>query len=510
MTNEKFAIIDIGSNTIRLVIYQYSQISGLKELENIKAVARLRNQINDEGILQESGIELLEKLLNSFQEMLVDYDVIRVRAVATAAIRQAKNGEEIIQQMLEKTSIKIELLSEKDEAYYGYFAVAHTTSTPSAITIDMGGGSTEITYFKNKELQQSISLPFGSVSLKQQFMAGDTMELDEHKKVYQFAKMQFAAIPWLQNLKVPVVGIGGSARNMAKLDQRRKKYPLTGVHQYRMSKDDFAEINAKLSTLSFAELKKLDGLSSDRADIIAPVAEVFNALMDAVSSQKFQFSRKGLREGLIMQEILEKYPQAFNRQDVFQSSARYLASEFGKTEQQITHHAQLAELLYNKLCLEKIWTYSDEEITILKQGAKVYLIGEYLEPDAASQHTFYLLSNRSIDGLNHKERVRLALIASYKNKENFYAFLKPFENWFCKEEIQSLIRLGGLLKLMYALDASKRSIVTDVELIFNKATNCIELTITTKGYPLAESYQGNRQKKHFERIIKKDIILYFV
>ncbi|MBQ0140945.1 MAG: exopolyphosphatase [Kurthia sp.] len=510
MTKEKLAIIDIGSNTIRLVIYQYSQISGLKELENIKAVARLRNQINEEGILQEQGIAVLEKLLNSFQEMLSDYGVTRVRAVATASIRQAKNGEEIIQRMLNNTGIEIELLSEEQEAYYGYFAVAHTTSTPSAVTIDMGGGSTEITYFKNKELQKSVSLPFGSVSLKQQFMANDTMKPEEHKKVYEFAKQQFAAIPWLGNLKIPVVGIGGSARNMAKMDQSRKKYPLTGVHQYRMSKKDFEEINAELSTLSFAELKKLDGLSSDRADIIAPVAEVFNALMNTVGSQKFQFSRKGLREGLVMEEILENHPKAFNRLDVFQSSANYLASEFGKTEQQITHHAKLAEMLYEKLCIEKIWTYSEEEIAILKQGAKVYLIGEYLEQDAASQHTFYLLSNRSIDGLNHKERVRLALIASYKNKENFYAFLKPFEDWFSKEEIQSLIRLGGLLKLMYALDASKRSIVSDVELTFNKEQNTIELTIKTKGYPLVESYQGNRQKKHFERIIKKDVILHFV
>lgn len=510
MSKEKLAIIDIGSNTIRLVIYQYSQISGLKELENIKAVARLRNQINEDGILQEAGIVVLEKLLRSFQEMLSDYGGIRVRAVATASIRQAKNGKEIIQRMLKNTGIEIELLSEKQEAYYGYFAVAHTTSTPSAVTIDMGGGSTEITYFKNKELQKSISLPFGSVSLKQQFMSNDTMTLEEHQQVYEFAKKQFATIPWLENLKIPVVGIGGSARNMAKMDQSRRKYPLTGVHQYRMSKKDFEEINAELSTLSFEELKKLDGLSSDRADIIAPVAEVFNALMDTVGSQKFQFSRKGLREGLVMEEILENHPKAFNRLDVFQSSANYLALEFGKTQQQIKHHAKLAELLYEKLCIEKIWTYSETEIAILKQGAKVYLIGEYLEPDASSQHTFYLLSNRSIDGLNHKERVRLALIASYKNKENFHSFLKPFENWFSKEEIHSLIRLGGLLKLMYALDASKRNIVSDVDMVFNKEKNSIELTIKTTGYPLAETYQGNRQKKHFERIIKKDVILHFV
>ncbi|GEK32726.1 Ppx/GppA family phosphatase [Kurthia sibirica] len=510
MTNNKLAIIDIGSNTIRLVIYQYSTISGLKEVGNIKAVARLRNYINDDGIMDIKGIEILENLLISFKEMIEDYHVDSLRAVATASIRQSKNGHEIIDRMLETTGIRIELLSEEEEAYFGYFAVVHTTSTQSAVTIDMGGGSTEITYFKNKELQQSISLPFGSVSLKHQFMKDNTMTHKERNHIYTFAIEQFAAIPWLENLDIPVVGIGGSARNMAKMDQSRKKYPLTGVHQYRMSKQDFIEINSELTSLSYSELKKLDGLSSDRADIIGPVAEVFRALMNRVGSPKFQFSRKGLREGLVMSSILLDYPDAFNKYDVFLTGAKYLASEFGKSEQQIVHHAKLAELLYEKLCSNGLWTFSEEEMSILKQGAKVFSIGEYLEQDAASQHTFYLLSNRSINGLNHKERVRLALLASYKNKEEFLSFLQPFESWFSKDEVQQLLKLGALLKIVYALDASKRGIVTNIEVDIDEEAEVLHMNVNCKGNPLAEEYQVNRQKKHFERVLKLDISVHFV
>lgn len=504
------AIIDIGSNTIRLVIYNYSTISGLKELDNIKAVARLRTYINTDGIMEEKGIQILENLLLSFKEMLSDFEVESVRAVATASLRQSSNSADIIERMLHKTGIKIALLTEQEEAYYGYFAVTHTISTPSAVTVDMGGGSTEITYYKDKELQDSISLPFGSVSLKQQFMTDNTMTAKERERIYSFAFEQFSSIEWLEKLQVPVVGIGGSARSMAKLDQSRKNYPLTGVHQYRMSKDDFIEINEELASLSYAELKKLDGLSSDRADIIGPVAEVFRALMDCVESKKFQFSRKGLREGLVMSEILTMYPKAFNKYDVFLTGVKYLAEEFGKYEEQIIHHAQLAELLYEKLCIKGLWTSSQEEIHILKQGAKVFALGEYIEQDAASQHTFYLLSNRSINGLNHKERVRLALLASYKNKEELLKFLKPFENWFSKEEIQQLLKLGAFLKLVYALDASKRGVVTNIDVDLNDKKEDLILTVTCKANPLAEEYQVNRQKKHLERIIKKDIILKFV
>ncbi|MEB7771594.1 Ppx/GppA phosphatase family protein [Kurthia gibsonii] len=511
MTKRKRAVIDIGSNTIRLVIYQYSKISGLKELMNIKSVARLRNDITEEGYLKEQGIQKLLNLLHSFKEMLIDYGIEHYRAVATASLRQSKNNQEIIKKMYEETGIQIELLSEQDEAYYGYFAVANTISTPSAVTIDIGGGSTEITYYEQKELKHAISLPFGSVSLKRQFMQSDTMTKREHDEVYHFAKQQFKEVTWLNDLEVPVVGISGSARSMAKMDQSRKNYPLTGVHQYRMSLADFNEINDEISSLTYNELKKMDELSADRADIIGPVAEVFRALMHVVDSQKFQLSRKGLREGIVISDILKEYPLAFDRTDVFRSNARYLASEFGKSENQILHHARIAELMYRELCRHELWDYSEEEIYILNQGAKVYMIGEYLEQDAASQHTFYLLSNRSINGLNHKERVRLALLASYKNKDSFYTYLKPFEDWFTKEEVQMLIRLGALLKLIYALDASKRSIVTDIVIEINEETpEVLDLEIQTRGYPLAEKYQGNKQKKHFERIVKKDVVLHFV
>ena len=142
MTEYKTAIIDIGSNTVRLVIYHYEQLRGLKEIENVKAVARLRSFIDDTGILVEEGIERLEGILHSFNEILEDYNVEHVRAIATASIRQAQNGAAILARMKEVVGVDIELLSERQEAFYGYFAVVYTTSTASGVTIDMGGGST--------------------------------------------------------------------------------------------------------------------------------------------------------------------------------------------------------------------------------------------------------------------------------------------------------------------------------------------------------------------------------
>ncbi|MGX9133473.1 Ppx/GppA phosphatase family protein [Rummeliibacillus sp. JY-2-4R] len=503
----KTAIIDIGSNTIRLVLYKYTQKQGLKEIENIKVVARLRNYILSTGELSEEGILKLQNTLVAFNDLLNDYGIFDILATATASIRQATNGQEILEKMKKEIGIDIQLLSEEQEAYYGYLAVTHTLATPSAVTIDMGGGSTEITYFKDKELIYSYSFPFGSVSLKQQFMNSNTLLAEERQKIYQFAREQFSSLKWLKNLHLPVIGIGGSARNIARMDQRKKGYPISGIHQYKMSKLDFDAIRIEIAELSFEELKNLDGLSSDRADIIAPVLEVFQALMDVVGSPIFQFSRKGLREGLVIERILKENPNAFDKQHVFEANVNTIAQEFGKSEEHNQYFIELCEKIYREFCKNGVLQYKYEELDMMMQAAKLFNLGEYLEADAASQHTFYLLSNRSIDGLSHKDRIRLALLSSYKNKDDFKRYTEPFLTWFSKEELKQIQIIGAVLKFTYALDASKRKIVDDIKLEPNGQN--MDIQIYTKGNALAEKYRVNRQKKHIEKLFPGTVTLHF-
>ena len=120
--------------------------------------------------MSEEGIQLLADTLNSFRLILADYQVTDIKAAATAAVRQAVNNEEIIRRMEEETGIKIAILTEEEEAYYGFAAVAHSMDTPSAVTIDIGGGSTEITLFINKKLQKTLVFHLVRFHLKQKFV----------------------------------------------------------------------------------------------------------------------------------------------------------------------------------------------------------------------------------------------------------------------------------------------------------------------------------------------------
>jgi exopolyphosphatase / guanosine-5'-triphosphate,3'-diphosphate pyrophosphatase len=508
MKKQKTAILDIGSNTIRLVIYSYDERRGLREFENIKTVARLRTYIQTNGEMSEDGIELLQKILLSFRQMLDDYDVQEVLVTATAAVRQASNQNEILKRMKKETGLDIDVLTEEEEAYFGFVAVSHSVPTESAVTIDIGGGSTEITYFKEKKLQNTHSFPFGVVSLKQQFMQGDRMTSVEKEQLALFTEAQFRSLPWLNGLKFPVIGIGGSARNIAQIDQQRKEYPFSTVHQYKMKVHDVITLSDTLSVLSIEELKKIEGLSSDRADIILPALEVFRALMKVVKSEVFMFSGKGLREGIMLNRILQTHPEELNKHEVFKHSSETLAAEYEINLQEARHLQFLARKIYLECVKNRIIEQSPANLLLLERAASLFYLGEYIDADSASQHTFYILSNRSIDGLEHLDRLRLALVASYKNKDTFKVYAAPFEQWIEKGELKNLRELGAILKFAYGLNGSKRSIVNDLSM--ESSQEGVRMKIFVSGNAMAEEYQAGKQKKHLERLCKCEVSLEFV
>lgn len=504
----KTAIIDIGSNTVRLVMYKYDHDSGLHEFGNIKTVAKLRQHILPSGEMSEEGIQSLGKTLTSFNQILSDYDVTDIKAAATAAIRQATNNAEIVARMKEQTGIDIDILSEEEEAYFGFVAVANSMDISSAVTIDIGGGSTEITLFKKKKLQKTYSFPFGTVSLKEMFVKGDMINEPELVQMQTYLKEQFKNLHWIQDIKLPIIGIGGSARNIGQVHQQQINYPISGLHQYEMERYELNDLKQNLIRLSFDELKQLDGLSSDRADTIVLAMEVFTSLMDIVGTTRFLISKKGLREGLIINRVLQDNRTAFDKYNVFEETARRFAFEYGRTEKELATSSRLASQMYDEMCRLGYFERNEEDLTLITNAAKVFAIGEYIELDSSSQHTFYLLANQSIAGMTHKERVKLALLASYKNRDYFSRFAQPFVSWFSREDLRILRDFGAMLKFVHAFNVSKRNSVEKIEL--EQTAELVNVNVYTTESAVAEVYQASKTKKHIERVFRREVVIHFI
>ncbi|HHY73003.1 MAG TPA: Ppx/GppA family phosphatase [Bacillus bacterium] len=503
MIQEKYAIIDIGSNTMRLVIYKRDRNGTLKEIENIKVVARLRNFLSEEGVLEPIGITKLIKTLQGFQGVTSHHQLEEVKCVGTATIRQAKNKEEILERVKNETDFTMQVLTAYEEAYYGFIAVVHSTPYEKGVTVDIGGGSTEVTYFENRNLIHYHSFPFGVLSLKKQFIKGDIPEETELKKLRQFLQEQFGSLKWLYNIQTPLISIGGSARNIVQIHQEYIDYPIQGIHQYVMGRKDIKEINNHLLSMSFSELQRVEGLSKDRTDIIIPAIEAFATLMDTMKSEIFALSQKGLREGL----LYDKSKHTSKVSNILEESIQELAVDF---KINVTHVSQVTEsalIISHLLNREGFFSMDEQDIKRIEQGSFLYNLGSYIDIECSSQHTFYLLANRSINGMHHKERIVMALIASFKNKESFKHYLKPFNQWFEKEEIEKIRLIGSIIKFAYSLHVTKRNIIDQIDLHVKGQELVFFVSCLQDRQP--EAYQVEKQKKHLEKQLNRSISVNF-
>lgn len=500
------ALIDIGSNSMRLVIYLKEKSGRLYEVENVKAVSRLSNYLDAEQNLSQEGIDVLLSTLTNFAEILAIYPYQQFICMATATVRQANNRDDLVKKVKDQFDWDMIVLSEKEEAYYGYLAVVNSTSITEAITVDMGGGSTEVTYFKDREIIHSYSFSFGTLTLKALYQA-DLSENKNAQIVHQYVKKQFHTLPWLIDRHVPLIGIGGSARNLAQIDQNEKAYPMAGLHQYQMNLYDINRILNYLIALPLNKREKVDGLSKDRADIIIPAVETFKTLFETVKADRLILSQRGLRDGINYSWLLANHDTVYFP-NVLEESLNELVMRYNLNMNQISHVHYLTRQFFDQLVKNRVKGLTKKDWFYLTHAIYVYNLGQFIDAESSAQHTFYLLANQTIEGLLNDEKLKIALIASYKNNVTFNQFIKPFKSWLTKHERKKLKLIGALLTFTYALDATKRQVIKKIDIKVKKKE--IKLKLYYQKNPSAESYQTEKQKKHLEKAVKRKISLKFI
>ncbi|WP_338489880.1 Ppx/GppA family phosphatase [Ruoffia tabacinasalis] len=515
MYKEVVGVIDIGSNTIRLVIFGLDEQYNYIEIQNIKTPARLSQYLitdkdGENPQMSQDGIDKLIETLISFRAVAESFNVAQILPMATAAVRQSVNKASILEQVKEATGLDINLVSEEEEASYGQYAITHSTVVNDAITIDIGGGSCEITYYEDKNMVQYHSFPFGAVSLSKQFFQDkDHNDPNAIEAVQEYVRKQFKQFDWIKKAKLPIVAIGGSARNIANVHQRLVDYQMAGVHGYSMDEDDIEEtLNLFIST-DIDDMTDIEGLSADRRDLIIPANIVFLELFKVVKAKTFQLSSQGLREGIILKYINQTYNSPLDNQLIRVRSIRQVVRDFPINTVGSQIIVDIIISLYQQLCNLGLLTYSYETQEEIEFAAYIYRFGGFISPEADSQHTFYLLSNMNLMGFSHPKRLRLALLASYRNRSLFKQYLTNYENWLTDDEISDLEVLGGVLKFSSALNDSKTGPIEDLKLYRTKDNN-YKLDIYHSTPVIAEKYRSMRHAKHFERALDGDLEIEFI
>lgn len=513
---EIVGLVDIGSNTIRLVIYGIDAWYQFNEIHNIKNPARLSQYVYQEKDgsrwMAQEGIDILIATLESFRLIADQFHVNNLYPMATAAIRQSQNQADILLQVKEATGLDLEVLSEEEEAGYGAYAITHSITARDGITVDIGGGSCEITLFENKEVKALHSFPFGAVSLKTAFLEGkahnDPKALE---KLSKYVRKAFKAVDWIKKAKQPIIAIGGSARAVANVYQRSIHYPMAGLHGYAMNQDQIEKTLEIFMQTPLADMENIDGLSGDRADIIIPAATVFRELVQVVKADRFIISTQGLREGIIMDYINKSYNTPLDKDLVKYLSISKIIRDLPINTLASQLSVDYTIQLYGQICRMGLLAYDYDWQELLEYAAMLYRFGKFISVEADSQHTFYLLSNMNIPGFSHRRRLVLALLASYRNRSLFRQYLDDYTGWLDPEEAQTIQKLAGIIKFATALNDSKTGPINRINLTQEPGDSCqYRLEIYYSGTILAEHYRAHRHKKHLERALQGDLTLHFI
>ncbi|MCT2881319.1 Ppx/GppA family phosphatase [Lentilactobacillus buchneri] len=302
---KNLAVIDLGSNSVRMTISRISDDGTYETVAQEKEYVRLSENMGVEKILQPEAIERTIGALKNFKTIYSKLDHLNIVAVATAAVRQATNQKQFLKRVKNDIGINLNVISGTREAYYDYVGVSETLPATNAVIIDTGGASAEIVLVQNGKVSNLISIPIGSVTLSSKFDLVDDIAATEVFKAMIFVNKIFQSVWWLRNgLNLPIIGLGGSNRTLAKINRRFNNLLDTNdIHGYQLRDDAINETFERIIGMNLDERKKVPGINKERADIIVGGLIPVILLMNYLDSDRIMFSTSGLREGILFERL---------------------------------------------------------------------------------------------------------------------------------------------------------------------------------------------------------------
>ena len=283
------------------MVYARDASSHLRLLGGSRAPLRLVSDVDTLGKLSDVTMARTTEAVRDFQAIAAGMGASRIVAVATAAMRDARNGELFVERLARELGIRIEIIGGQDEARYGFTGAVRGLAVSNGVLFDLGGGSMQVSRFAHRRLGKSVSLPLGALRLSQTFLESDPPTAKQLRRLRDHVRrtLDKARVAKLASGE-RLVGTGGTLRNLAKIDHVRRQYPISGLHGYELATDRLSGIVDRLAASREKARDEIAGLSAERADSIVGGAVAIEILAEALGAGEILVSGQGVREGIAL------------------------------------------------------------------------------------------------------------------------------------------------------------------------------------------------------------------
>ena len=455
---QRRGIVDLGSNTARLVDYQLEPGEWYRLAHQIRQPVRLGEGLGRDGLISEGAMRRAEKALELFAQYAESTGLGRLEILGTSALRDAANRDEFLSRISD-LGLQIDVLSGEDEARLGVLAVANGFNLENAAVMDLGGGSAQLSLMQGRCFASGQAYPLGAVRLSERFLQSDPPKKRQIAALEAAVESEFGGlVPTIREQRLPLVALGGTIRNLARVVQQKQRYPLLDrIHGYFLTTRDLEWVVARLLELKAKRRARVPGIKSDRADVIVAGGLVYRWLLRQADLDGVWISGLGLREGALFRGFLEE-PHLVS--DIRAFSVQNVLNNYAQTKDNLDRVRRLAGQLFEGL--RPLHHYGARERELLDAAAVFQDLGLSVNYYRHDRHGAYLVSSAPLNGFSHREQVLLALLVRFHRRGRLR--LGAYRRLCQSGDEKLLIRLAACLRLADHLDRSRSQNIRRLEI----------------------------------------------
>lgn len=502
---ERIAALDVGSNSIRLIVAEWDPVVGLQVIDEMKDQPRLARGLALTGRLDDEAIARAMTAISRAKEVCQRRNVKRLSAVATAAVRDAENGAAFIERVRAELDIPLRVIDADTEARLSYRSVAHHFHLDDTQTLvaDIGGGSLELVGAVSGLVELSLSLPLGAVRMTE-IHAGDRRQTwREIEAIRADARKQLKkAFPYREWNGATIIGSGGTFTSMARMAVGRRGLPIgETVHGTAVTVAEVEQLLEWLATKAPEQRRGIPGLNPERADIIIAGLAVAAELLDLTEARGLTVSGFGIREGLLLEMVGVETP-------TLEPDRLRLMREFVERCQcdrrHVEHVRQLALRLFDQLAEEAGATH--EERALLEAAALLHDVGQLVSYRKHHRHSYQLIMHADRLNLSARDRAIVALVSRYHRRKGPSRKHPEFAALPLAEQL-IVRRLSGLLRVADGLDRGHTAVVERVDATVEPGRCTIRIAPKMLGADLSlEIWGASRKADVLSKVLGREIL----
>jgi exopolyphosphatase/guanosine-5'-triphosphate,3'-diphosphate pyrophosphatase len=505
----RYAAVDIGSNSVRLEVAEVIGGGAPRILASDRQVTRLGASVFREGRVSTEALDLLCGVLAGMSVIWKRHDVLSIRAVATAAVRDARNQAEFLARSSAALGTDIEIISGQEEARLIHLGVQSRWPHPGErfLIIDIGGGSAEIILSDDDRVCAAFSKPLGAIRLQELFLRGDPPGTDELLRMDEYIKERIApAVEEIGRKRIDrVVGTSSTAAAVVSAVSRIPRARRDEADRRRASAAQMRRLYTELCGIDLRHRQKIVGIGPRRAEIIIPGAAVLLHVLDAFQMPSLFYSAAGVRDGIIADLAARGAGRELSR---LTAERRTMVERMTEHYGVSLRHAQKVARLANDLFhdLQSVHQLPPPFGSLLEASAYLHDVGHYISDTRHHKHSFYLVANSDMPGFNLTERGIIANLCRYHRK-NMPAPEHDSFQALSVEERHAVSVLTPMLRLADSLDRGNGQKVQSVECMVHEREIVVNLHAAPSAGIELEIWAAARLDVFFRQIYGKKLTI---